>query len=219
MKTVRHGDSGGKGTAGRGAYAGRQDGKKDRGGVRREGRSLADTRRRRARDGVAGRHGEGIRQGEEGVLRAGAGVAGGQGTVRDQVEVDVADAFPCLQTCSSTFQECLPPVKTVPGLGLTPSALSTDFSLRKHEVRRCRREHESCSVSCNLTDARTIAMAKEFRFVGAALRKRDALGTPAQRPTACSTPPTRFRHYGGRLAVATGPRRGTRQRLATQEVI
>ena len=82
---------------------------------------------------------------------------------RRVVEIDLADASPCLQSCASTFQECVPPVKTVRGLGLTPSALSRDFGTRKHKVRLCRREHESCSVNCNLTDARTIAVAEDFR--------------------------------------------------------
>lgn len=82
---------------------------------------------------------------------------------RRVVEIDLADASPCLQNCASTFQECVPPVKTVRGLGLTPSALSRDFGTRKQKVRLCRREHESCNVNCNLTDARTIAVAKDYR--------------------------------------------------------
>ena len=82
---------------------------------------------------------------------------------RRVVVIDVADSSPCLQNCASTFQECVPPLKTVRGLGLSPSALSPDFWSRKHEARLCRREHESCSLDCNLTDERTMALAKGFR--------------------------------------------------------
>lgn len=32
----------------------------------------------------------------------------------------------------------------------------------KHEVRRCRRENESCNLSCNAADTRTIALASEL---------------------------------------------------------
>ena len=78
------------------------------------------------------------------------------------VEVEFADASPCLQRCSLTFRDCLPPVKTSSGLGLTPSALATDLTARKHEVRRCRRENEACNLSCNAADARTIALASEL---------------------------------------------------------
>lgn len=78
------------------------------------------------------------------------------------VEVEFADASPCLQQCSLSFRDCVPPVKTSSGLGLTPGALVTDLTARKHEVRRCRRDSESCNLSCNATDARTIALASEL---------------------------------------------------------
>lgn len=96
-----------------------------------------------------------------GLVFATAGCASYDG--RRVVEVEFADASPCLQQCHVALADCVPRLKVVQGLGLTPTAWSGDVTAMKHEFRRCRQENEACNLTCNASDAGTIASRKKTR--------------------------------------------------------
>lgn len=97
-----------------------------------------------------------------GLVLATAGCASYDG--RRVVEVEFADASPCLQQCRVALTDCVPRPKVVRGLGLTPTAWSGDLTAMKHEFRRCRQENEACNLTCNASDADTIALGKQTRL-------------------------------------------------------